>query len=157
MNAERPLVSLAAKAPPLPLALALDHAGASVGDLDRAIAFYTEVFGFVVDETFAIPGTAVRGAVLVNAGGARVELFHREGSAASPPGHPIDSTLRQGWFQLAFRVPDVDSAFDRVVAAGATAVKPPFRAPDGRCRVAFVGDPDGNLIELIQREAPGAP
>lgn len=137
-----------------PLSLALDHAGASVGNLERSIAFYTGVFGFVVDETFAIPGSPVRGAVLVNAGGARVELFHREGSLAAPPGHPIDSTLQQGWFQLAFSVADADLAFERVVAAGASAVKPPFRAPDGRCRVAFVGDPDGNLIELIQRGQP---
>lgn len=134
-----------------PLSFALDHAGASVGDLERSIQFYRDVFGFVVDETFAIPGTAVRGAVLVNAGGARVELFHREGSRAAPPGHPIDSTLQQGWFQLAFAVHDVAAVFERVVDAGATAVKPPFVAPDGRCRVAFVGDPDGNLIELIQR------
>jgi glyoxylase I family protein len=134
-----------------PLSLALDHAGASVGDLDRSIRFYRDVFGFAVDERFAIPGTAVRGAVLVNGGGARVELFHREGSQAAPPGHPIDSTLQQGWFQLAFAVPDVSAAFSRVVDAGATVVKPPFLAPDGRCRVAFVGDPDGHLIELIQR------
>jgi predicted enzyme related to lactoylglutathione lyase len=47
-------------------------------------------------------------------------------------------------------VPDV---FGRVVAAGATAVKEPFVAPDGLSTVAFIGDPDGNLIELIQREA----
>ena len=134
-----------------PLSLALDHAGVSVSDLERSIGFYAAVFGFVVDERFAIPGTSVRGAVVVNPGGARVELFHREGSRTSPPGHPIDSTLQQGWFQIAFAVPDVASAFQRVVAGGATPVKAPFEAPDGRSRVAFVGDPDGNLIELIQR------
>lgn len=67
------------------------------------------------------------------------------------PGHPTKSTKQQGWFQLAFRVADLKATFDEVVAGGATAVKLPFTAPDGRSQVAFIGDPDGNLIELIQR------
>lgn len=134
-----------------PLALVLDHAGTSVADLDRSQTFYSEAFGFEVEEEFRIPVAPIRGLVLKHPGGARVELFCRDGSEPSPPGHPIDSTQRHGWFQLAFRVEQVDEAFDRVVACGARAVKPPFTAPDGVSRVAFVGDPDGNLIELIER------
>lgn len=133
------------------LQLSLDHGGASVADLAKSIRFYQQVLEFEVDEEFQIPGTEVRGAVLSNPGGARVELFHRVASRSSAPGHPIDSTLQQGWFQIAFRVMDLAQAFEQVVAAGATVVKAPFKAPDGRSQVAFVGDPDGNLIELIQR------
>ena len=139
------------------LTLQLDHAGASVADLGRSMRFYTSVMGFAVEEEFRIPNTPVRGAVMRHPGGARIELFHRADSQAAAPGHPIDSTLQRGWFQLAFAVPDVQAAFAQVVAAGAGAVKPPFRAPDGRSWVAFIGDPDGNLIELIQRGvAPAA-
>ena len=133
--------------------LTLDHAGTSVADLDRSTRFYVEVFGFSVEERFAIPNSDVRGAVLVHPGGARIELFHRPGSRPRPTGHPIESTSDQGWFQTAFRVADVADVFSRVVAAGASAVKEPFVAPDGRSHVAFVGDPDGNLIELIRRDA----
>ena len=133
------------------LAFALDHAGTSVGDLDRSIAFYTDVFGFDVVERFAIPATAVRGAVLVNPGGARVELFHRDDSDPITIVDPIEATQRQGWFQLAFAVHDVRSVYEQVVAAGAAPVKPPFVAPDGATIVAFVSDPDGNLLELISR------
>jgi catechol 2,3-dioxygenase-like lactoylglutathione lyase family enzyme len=38
-----------------------------------------------------------------------------------------------------------------VVAAGAKAVLSPRIAPDGRTLFAFIADPDGNLIELLQR------
>ena len=36
-------------------------------------------------------------------------------------------------------------------ARAAAPVKPPFVAPDGATIVAFVSDPDGNLLELISR------
>jgi catechol 2,3-dioxygenase-like lactoylglutathione lyase family enzyme len=133
--------------------LALDHGGASVADLSRSIRFYREVLGFTLDEQFAIPGTLVTGAVLSNPGGARVELFWRQGSIAGPPGHPVDSILQQGWFQLAFCVADLSATFDSVVAAGVKVVKAPFTAPDGQSKVAFIADPDGHLIEFIQRRA----
>ena len=133
--------------------LTLDHAGASVADLDHSTRFYVEVFGFSVEEQFAIPNSDVRGAVLIHPGGARIELFHRAGSRPRPTGHPIESTSHQGWFQTAFRVADLPDVFRQVVAAGASSVKEPFVAPDGRSQVAFIGDPDGNLIELIQRDA----
>ena len=136
-----------------PVAFVLDHAGASVSDLERSIRFYVDAFGFAVEERFAIPAGPVRGAVLVNGQGSRLELFHRHDSEPGPPGHPVESTRRQGWFQVAFSVPDVPSAFARLLRAGATSVKEPFVAPDGRSMVAFVGDPDGNLLELIHRPA----
>lgn len=131
--------------------LILDHAGMCVADLGYSTTFYIDVFGFAVEERFAIPNTDVRGAVLIHPSGARIELFHRPGSRPRATGHPVESTQEQGWFQTAFRVADVPHVYRRVVAAGATAVKEPFVAPDGRSTVAFVGDPDGNLIELIQR------
>lgn len=136
-----------------PLKLTLDHGGASVSNLAGSIGFYQSVLGFVVDESFQIPGTDVSGVVMSNTGGARVELFHRPQSRPASPGHPVDSTLQQGWFQLAFRVADLAQVFQQVVACGATIVKPPFRGPDGRAQVAFIADPDGNLIELIERGA----
>lgn len=131
--------------------LTLDHGGVSVADLDLSRRFYIDVLGFTQEEEFRIPNNPIRGAVLVNAVGSRVELFCREGSERGNPGHPTDSTKVQGWFQLAFRVTDLEATFAEVVRGGARPVKPPFVAPDGRSKVAFIGDPDGNLIELIQR------
>ncbi|MEO5640592.1 MAG: VOC family protein [Sphingomicrobium sp.] len=130
----------------------IDHAGTSVADLDRAEAFFAAAFGFTaVEDRFALPHAELRGVVLRNGAGARIELFEKRGSVPARAVDPIAGAGLHGWFQLAFATPDVPAQYDRVVAAGATPVKPPFIAPDGKTTVAFVADPDGNLIELIER------
>lgn len=129
-----------------------DHAGASVADLERSHEFYASVLGFTtVEDSFVLDGGDLRGLVLLNDTGTRVELFCRNGSTPSGPHHPIESTRVQGWFQFALRVPDLASTYAAVVAAGATPIFEPRTAPDGVSQVAFVGDPDGNLVELLQR------
>jgi catechol 2,3-dioxygenase-like lactoylglutathione lyase family enzyme len=137
----------------------IDHAGVSVADLDRSERFYRDVLGFTtVEDRFAFPEHDLRGVVLVNPQGARVELFERKGSAPTGPHHQIESTRRQGWFQFALAVPDIAGTFAAVVAAGAEPSLAPAVAPDGVSLVAFVRDPDGNLVEFLQRPArPGPP
>lgn len=134
----------------------VDHAGVSVADLERSERFWREVLGFeVVEDRFAFPEHDLRGVVLVNVQGARVELFERRDSVPTGPHHQIESTRRQGWFQFALAVPDIEATFAAVTAAGAEPTLPPTTAPDGVSLVAFVRDPDGNLVEFLQR--PGDP
>ena len=74
------------------------------------------------------------------------------------PHHQIESTRRQGWFQLALGIPDIAATFAAVVAAGAEPSLAPVTAPYGISLVAFVLDPDGNLVEFLERPArPGHP
>jgi len=49
--------------------------------------------------------------------------------------------------EIAFATPDVDSAYQRAVAAGAISVTPPKLKPWGQT-VAYVRDIDGHLVEL---------
>jgi len=51
-------------------------------------------------------------------------------------------------FELGFKVVDVDAAYAELVAAGADAVTSPRDRPWGQ-RTAYVADPDGHLIELV--------
>ena len=133
-----------------------DHAGLSVADMDRSRAFYSGVLGFdIVEDEFEFAEHELRGVVLKNHTGLRIELFCRRGAEPTGPHHPIDSTRRQGWFQFAMAVPDIQATFDAVVAAGATPLMKPSTAPDGFTKVAFVGDPDGNLVEFLQRQPNG--
>ncbi len=135
----------------------VDHAGVSVADLERSERFWREVLGFeVVEDRFAFPEHDLCGVVLVNVQGARVELFERRGSVPTGPHHQIESTRRQGWFQFALAVPDIKATFAAVTAAGAEPALPPTTAPDGVSLVAFVRDPDGNLVEFLQRPAEPA-
>jgi uncharacterized glyoxalase superfamily protein PhnB len=46
---------------------------------------------------------------------------------------------------------EVDAEFRRLVAAGAGVRMRPQAAPRAGARMAFVADPYGNLIELIDR------
>ena len=130
----------------------VDHAGVSVANLERSEQFYRDVLGFdVVEDRFAFEQHELKGVVLTNPQGARVELFERQGSEPTGPHHQIESTRKQGWFQFALAVPDIAQTFAAVVAAGAEPSLAPTAAPDGVSLVAFVRDPDGNLVEFLQR------
>jgi lactoylglutathione lyase len=50
-------------------------------------------------------------------------------------------------FEVCFVTDDVQGAFDRAIEEGAEAVTPPQTKPWGQ-HVAYVCDPDGNLVEL---------
>ena len=134
--------------------MTFDHAGISVANLEVSQKFYGEVLGFThVEDRFELPHFEIRGLVLTNPLGVRIELFERRGSRPNRAGHPAEDTIIQGWFQFALGVKDAQATFDRAVKAGAKPLLTPRVAPDGRSIVAFVGDPDNNLVEFLQRPA----
>lgn len=136
--------------------MTFDHAGISVANLEVSRQFYADVLGFtIVEDEFALPHYDLRGAVILNEQGVRIELFERKGSSAVRKGDPSGDPIIQGWFQFALSVKDLDTTFATLVSRGARAAMAPRVAPDGRARVAFLLDPDNNLIELLQR--PAAP
>lgn len=100
------------------------------------------------------PGRCAR-TFLIGPEGLAIELLEREGSTHRPPAaSPPDELLAQGWGHLCFRVADVDALFVRLVAAGAVAVTHPTESPEPGVRFAFVTDPEGNFIELLDRDGP---
>jgi glyoxylase I family protein len=58
---------------------------------------------------------------------------------------------------VAFDVTDLDAAYDRALARGARPVMPPCPAPEPGVRMAFIADPEGNLIELLHRPQQSRP
>lgn len=57
-------------------------------------------------------------------------------------------------FEVCFVTDDVQGAFDRAVTEGAAAVSPPQTKPWGQ-DVAYVRDPDGNLVEIASPAGSG--
>jgi lactoylglutathione lyase len=131
--------------------IALDHAGLSVADLDAARAFYERALGFELELAFELPG-GIRGAMLRLESGGRLELFeHPEPVAGLTPASPLEALGTRGYGHFAVGAPDIDALFARAVEAGATDLVSPRPSPEPGVRFAFVADPEGNLVELVER------
>lgn len=135
-----------------------DHVGISVADLAVAADWYCAALGLEREFEFEVPHAGLRGAMLLSPTGYRVELLERAGSAlpGPPPGGPNEAALRRGYGHMCLDVPDVDAAHAAMLSAGAADRMPPRASPEPGVRMAFVADPEGNLIELIDRTAARA-
>jgi lactoylglutathione lyase len=133
------------------MSLQLDHVGLSVGDLDAAGEFYSRAFGFARQLEFTLDPHPIRGLMLRHESGMRLELFQRDGSAPGVQGAtPIEALATRGYGHFAFAAPDIDAVFARALEAGASAVLEPAPSPEPGVRFAFVADPEGNLVELVE-------
>jgi catechol 2,3-dioxygenase-like lactoylglutathione lyase family enzyme len=77
-------------------------------------------------------------------------------AAANVPGiyRPEESPGTRPVFEVCFVTRDVQGAFDRAIAEGAKPVTPPQTKPWGQA-VAYVRDPDGNLVEIASPAGSG--
>jgi lactoylglutathione lyase len=130
--------------------VSLDHSGLSVGDLDRAVAFYGDAFGFASEFEFALG--EIRGVMLRLETGGRLELFERPDSAGGlRASSPIEALATRGFGHFAVNAPDIDALFAAAVVAGAVEKVSPRPSPEPGVRFAFLADPEGNLVELVER------
>jgi lactoylglutathione lyase len=92
----------------------------------------------------------------LDTGETALALAARELAAANLPGvyRPEERPGARPAFEVCFVTDDVQGAFDRAITEGAEAVTPPHTKPWGQ-DVAYVRDPDGNLVELAS--PAGAP
>jgi lactoylglutathione lyase len=126
------------------------HTMLRVGDLDRSVAFYTKVLGMNLLRTTERPDQKYSLAFVAfgqgNAGGqGEIELTYNHGV------HEYD--LGTAYGHIAIAVPDVYSACERIRQAGGNITREPGPVKGGTTVIAFVQDPDGYKIELIQRES----
>lgn len=96
--------------------------------------------------------------LLVSAAGWRLELFHRAGSAAAAPRD--DDTqhhvLGIGHFAISYQTPaEVIRVHDRAIGFGAVSLMAPAAVGGPEVR-AYLADPEGVLLELVERRNPSA-
>lgn len=136
---------------PAELITGVDHVGIAVADLDEAIAFYTERFGFQVLHEESNPEQGVREA-MVGVGDAGVCL-----QLLAPLGP--DSTIARfldragpGLQQLAYRVTDIEAAMTAVRDQGMRLLYDEPRRGTAGSRINFVHPKDagGVLVELVE-------
>src|ERR1700677_2708830 len=135
------------------VAARINHVGLAVADLGAAAVGVCDGVGLVQELTLRVDAIDLSIAMLIHPShGYRLELLHRPGSAADgKPGNPAQAALREGYGHVAFDVTDLDAGYDRALARGARPVMPPGPSPEPGVRMAFVADPEGNLIELLHR------
>ena len=122
------------------------HTMLRVGDLDRSIAFYTEVLGMRVLRRSDYPDgkfTNVFVGYQDEADEAVLELTYNWG---------VDKyELGSAYGHIALEVEDAYVACDQIRARGGRVVREAGPMKHGSTVIAFVEDPDGYKIELIQR------
>jgi catechol 2,3-dioxygenase-like lactoylglutathione lyase family enzyme len=144
--------------------LGLDHSGIPVGDLERSLRFYSDVFGaepeFVTEygdaslsEQLRLPNPRMRIAFLRIGEDLGIELLEY----LDPPGKPYE--LRDcdvGATHLCLEVDDIDEAYRELRARGVDVYAQPFSetapGPFHGDQWLFFKDPDGVSFELVQRD-----
>ncbi len=119
-----------------------------VGDLQRSIDFYTRVLGMKLLRTTDRPEQKYSLAFVgygSNPEQAEIELTYNDG---------VDKyELGTAYGHIALGVPDAYAACEKIRAAGGAITREPGPVKGGSTVIAFVTDPDGYKIELIQRDS----
>jgi lactoylglutathione lyase len=124
------------------------HTMLRVGDLPRSIEFYTKVMGMTLLRQSENPSQKYSLAFLgygPNPEHAELELTYNHGVTSYDMG--------TAYGHLAVAVPDAYAACERIRSAGGAVTREAGPVKGGTTVIAFVTDPDGYKIELIQRAA----
>jgi lactoylglutathione lyase len=119
-----------------------------VGDLQRSIDFYTKVLGMNLLRTTERPEQKYSLAFVgygTNPEHAELELTYNHGVASYE--------LGTAYGHIAIGVADAYAACDRIRASGGNVTREAGPVKGGNTVIAFVTDPDGYKIELIQRDS----
>jgi lactoylglutathione lyase len=117
-----------------------------VGDLQRSIDFYTKVMGMQLLRTTERPEQKYSLAFLGygrNPEHAEIELTYNHGVSTYE--------LGTAYGHIAIEVPDAAAACEKIRAGGGNVTREAGPVKGGSTVIAFVTDPDGYKIELIER------
>ena len=124
------------------------HTSIRTSDMDRSIAFYTRFLGLKLLRRRAIPQNRAEIAFLQDPEG--------KGSQLELTFYQDQKTFTQAEYEdrvfdhLAFVIPDMDATIALMRREHVTITDEPYRLSPTGSRIAFIEDPDGVLIELIE-------
>jgi len=127
----------------------VDHISIQTEDFDKALEFYNKLLGFpICIEPFDYK---TRRLCYLDVGNIRIELYSTK-QHRSPSLHYNNE--RGGLDHIAFITTDLDELINRLILQNVRIIKPPFllNTAAGNSILAFVEGPDGQEIELRQKE-----
>ena len=120
--------------------LGIDHPAIAVKDIEKMTQWYCDVLDY---EVFA---STDKPAYLIQAlDGSFIEIMPEDGSP-----RPERNVCTPGWSHLAIRVSDMDKAMAELDRHNVTWQGPEFEAIGGG-RIRNFSDPEGNMVQIVQR------
>lgn len=126
------------------------HTMLRVGDLDRSITFYTDVLGMQLIRKSENPDYKYTLAFVGygdESEGAVIELTYNWGQS--------EYNLGNAYGHIAIETDNIYSTCDAIKAKGGQVTREPGPVKGGSTIIAFVKDPDGYSIELINKKDAG--
>lgn len=132
------------------------HHGLNVSDMDAALSFYRDTLGLTELRRFPmgaaqteIVGVAdVTGEIaFLDAGTVDIELIAYD-TPKNENVHTQASSIDVGVAHLCLTVEDIEAEYDRL-SSEAPFINPPQRVGNG-AEIAYLRDPDGNVVELLE-------
>lgn len=135
------------------------HVGIVVQDLEKSLRFWRDVMGLTVavdfreqgefiDTVQALRDVTVRMVKLKAPDGSMIELLKDDYHPTPLPerNDMCDCGIRH----IAFTVPDAQAAWHTLTQCRCAVLSQPVTSPDGKARLFFARDPEGNLLEIVQ-------
>ena len=122
----------------------LIHSAIRTNDLNKSINFYVNVFGFAIREKRYIEAHKTTLVFLrdINAN-FEIELIADDNPKAV-------SDCENSFAHLAFQADNIDEDAKKIKDAGINFLREPFYSLDKSMKIAFLNDPNGIMIEIIE-------
>ena len=137
---------------------AIRHTGIVVSNLDKTLYFYRDILGLkiqremnetgkYIDNLSGLKDVKVKTIKMSADDGNLIELLYYES-------HPRKSFNRDicdiGYSHIAFTVENLEYKYKKLKEKGVRFNSAPQISPDGKTKVVFCCDPEGNFIELVE-------
>ena len=119
------------------------HTCLNVSDMDRSIDFYTKQVGLSFVNRREIKQNNAEIAFLKDNDGGALELTHWRDKKSLAEGDNFD--------HIAFETENIDAKVAELRNHGVTIAMEPYSLQGSTSKIAFIKDPDGNWLELIER------
>lgn len=119
------------------------HTCLNVSNMERSIDFYSKFIGLTFVSRREIKENNAEIAFLKDETGNAIELTHWRDKKVLAEGDNFD--------HIAFQVDDIQSTVMDLKTKGVTIAMEPYSISGSSSKIAFVKDPDGNWLELIQK------
>lgn len=124
----------------------LHHIGYLVADLSQGIKSFQILSDCKISKIYDLPDQMVKAVFLGLSSGVDLELIE-----PYPENKSLNRLMKKGsgYYHLGFKTPQFQEEIDRLLLAGFKLISK-FESPAFIAQCAFLLNPDGNLIELIE-------